>query len=88
VLNQPNKKTEVGSGLKIIYFWSFSISIVNCFALSIIYEYRTYFDASLLHCQCIMAVFYLWEKVNCLRKREMTKMGMYEYTNIYLCIMR
>jgi len=32
--------------LKITHFWSFSIALVHCYALSLIYEYRTRFDAS------------------------------------------
>jgi hypothetical protein len=69
--------------LKITHFWSFSIALVRCLALSLIYESRTRFDVSLRHCQWILAVLYLWGKVNCLRKKEKTNMGMYEYTNIY-----
>jgi hypothetical protein len=69
--------------LKITHFLSFSIALVHCYALSLIYEYCTSFDASLRHCQWILAVFYLWRKVNCLREKEMTNMGMYKRTNIY-----
>jgi len=77
------KRLKLAVALKIAYFWSFNIAFVHCFALSLIYEHSARFDASLRHRQWILAVFCLWGKVNCLRKKEMTNMDKYEYTNIY-----
>jgi hypothetical protein len=59
MLIQQNKKKKLAVALKITHFWSFSIDLVHCFALSLICEYRTSFDASERHRQWIMAVFYI-----------------------------